>query len=372
MGGNARGEAAMRTTVKLVAIVALVTATASMPSAERLIPTAAGPAFQSIGPLTFSPEGVLFAGDKQAAAIFALDLGAQASGATAGTKDVEGVDARIASLLGTAPTEIAITDLAVHPRSKNTFVSVMRGQGPDAQPALVRVDGEGRLELVTLDTVKFTSVALPNAPAATPGARNPRANSITDLAFTNGRLFVAGLSNEEFSSKLWSVAYPFADADRGASVEIFHGNHDAVETRSPVMAFVPYTINGQPYIVGGYTCTPLVTFPIASLKAGDKVRGTTIAELGAGNRPIDMVVYRKNGQDYLLMSNTSRGVMKIPTSNFASAAPITQAVKGTGGVPFETIASMTGIEQLDLLDATRTIVLSRTASGRNLVAIALP
>jgi hypothetical protein len=30
---------------------------------------------------------------------------------------------------------------------------------------------------------------------------------------------------------------------------------------------------------------------VSSLTPGAKVRGTTIAELGAGNRPIDMVVY---------------------------------------------------------------------------------
>ena len=37
--------------------------------------------------------------------------------------------------------------------------------------------------------------------------------------------------------------------------------------------------------------------------------GTTIAELGAGNRPMDMIVYTKGGADYILMNNSSRGVM---------------------------------------------------------------
>ena len=70
-------------------------------------------------------------------------------------------------------------------------------------------------------------------------------------------------------------------------------------------------MNNQPHLIAGYLCTPLVKFPIASLKPGDKVRGTTIAELGAGNRPLDMILYKKNGRDFLLMSNNSRGVMKI-------------------------------------------------------------
>jgi hypothetical protein len=354
-------------------VLAIVAASASVPSASRLVSPAVGPSFQSIGPLAFGPNGVLYAGDKQAAAIFALDLGAQSAGAAPGTKDVPGIDTQIASLLGTAAGEIAITDLAVHPTSRNTFLSVMRGQGAAAQPALVRVDGGGTLTLVAMDAVQFTSIALPNPPQANPAARrDPRTQSITDLAYANGRLFVAGLSNEEFASKLWSVAYPFTAADRGASVEIFHGNHDAVETRSPVMTFVPHVVGSEPHIIAGYTCTPLVKFPLASLEPGKKVRGTTIAELGAGNQPLDMVVYRKDGREFLLMTNSSRGVMKIPTETFASAAPITAAVRGTGGVPFETVASLTGIEQLDLLDDTRSIVVMRGASGKNLQAVILP
>ena len=167
---------------------------------------------------------------------------------------------------------------------------------------------------MSLQSLKFQKVELPNAPAASDGARtNPRTQVVTDMAFADGRLWVAGLSNEEFASKLRAIPYPFASVDRGVSVEIYHGNHRAVETRSPVNAFVPYTLNNQQYLIAGYTCTPLVKFPIADLKAGEKVRGTTIAEFGAGNRVLDMIVYRKGGQEFLLTANNSRGVMKIPT-----------------------------------------------------------
>jgi hypothetical protein len=363
----------MRTSLKLVAVLVLILASASWPVAARPAGANAGPSFTSIGPLAFGPGGVLFAADRQAATIFALDLGAQATGGAPGTKDVADVDQAIAAVLGTAAAEIAITDLVVHPTSKNAFVSVMRGQGAAAQPALVRIDGAGKITLVTMDTVKFTSVTLPNPAAVSQSGRGGRAQSVTDLAFVDGRLVVAGLSNEEFASKLWSVPYPFAATDRGASVEIYHGNHDAIETRAPVMAFVPYTIGGERYVLAGYTCTPLVKFPVASLKAGEKVVGTTIAEFGAGNQPLDLIVYSKGGQDFLLMSNSRHGVLKVATSPFGAAQPITTKVTGTGGVPFERIAAMTGVEQLDLLDATRSIVISRTGDGhRNLSAVVLP
>jgi hypothetical protein len=197
--------------------------------------------------------------------------------------------------------------------------------------------------------------------------------SITDMAYTEGRLFIAGLSNEEFASKLRSVRYPFESVDHGASVEIWHGSHGEWETRSPVYAFVPYEIDNEPHLVAGYLCTPLVKFPLAELKAGEKVVGTTIAELGNRNRPIDMIVYKKDGKDYLLMSNTSRGVMKISTDGFGSQAPITTPVEDKAGVDYQTIATMTGVEQLDLLDDTRVIIAARSDTGElNLETVELP
>ena len=362
----------MRTSLKLVAVLALAIASVSAPLAERLGVPSTGPTLSSIGPLAFGPDGILYAADRQAATIFALDLGAQATGGAPGTKGVAGVDQQIAALLGTAAAEIAITDLVVHPTTKNSFVAVMRGQGTAAQPALLRIDGAGKITMVNLEPVKFTSVALPNPAAVSTSGRGGRSQSITDMAYVNGRIYVAGLSNEEFASKLWSVAYPFAATDRGASVETFHGNHGRLETNAPVMSFVAYTIANEPHIVAGYTCTPLVKFPVSALKPGEKVLGTTMAELGAGNQPIDMVIYKKDGQDFLLLANTRHGVMKIPTSSFATAQPIMARVGGTAGT-FERIASMTGVEQLDLLDAQRSIVIARGADGaRNLTAIVLP
>ncbi len=362
-----------RSILKLAAVLAVVVLTASVPAAA---PTAApvtqgvGPSFQSIGPLAFAPDGTLYAGDTAAASILAVDLGTAASGGAPGSAAVQGIDQKIAAMLGTAANEIAITDLAVHPKTKQSYISVMRGVGAAAKPALLRLDGAGALSLVAMDSLKYSKVSLPNAPTA----GSARSQSIMDIAVSNGRIFVAGLSNEEFASKLWSIAYPFSAADRGTSIEIFHGNHGRLETRSPIFSFVPYTVDGKATLIAGYLCTPLVKIPVDSLSAGNKVVGTTIAELGAGNRPIDMILYKKDGKEFLLMSNTARGVMKIPTATFGSETPITAPVpNGTAGVKYETIASMTGIEQLDLLDATRTIVIAKGADGvRNLQIVILP
>lgn len=335
--------------------------------------TGVSPKLQSIGPLAIGPSGTLYAADPEAATIYALDL-SKLKGGTPGTKNIESIDQQIAATLGTAATEISIVDLKVDPKTHNSYLAVMRGQGAGAAPALLRVDGAGKIDVLSMDGVGFSSVALPNAPDANPeGGRSNRSQSITNIAFSGGKVYVAGLSNEEFASKLWAVAYPFASADRGTSVEIFHGSHGRLETRSPVYTFIPYTAGGEADLIAAYLCTPLVRFPVSSLAPGAKVRGTTIAELGAGNRPIDMVLYKKDGAEYLLMSNTSRGVMKIPTKDFATQAGIMSPVEGTAGIGYETVKTMTGIQQLDLLDADHSVVVAKTPAGAlSLQTIALP
>src|SRR5262245_38597223 len=219
--------------VKLWVFIVLVVVTSWVPSSARgVAETGQGPALTSIGPLTFGSDGTLFAADNQAAAVFGLDLGAQASGAVAGTKGIDGVDQKIAAMLGAG--EITITDLVVHPRSHNTFVSVMRGQGTGAAPALLRVDGAGTIEVISTQSMKFSKLELPNAPTANPNdRRNARSSAITDMAFSDGRLWIAGLSSEEFSSKLRSVSYPFSAIDRGTSVEILHCKPGQLDTRPP-------------------------------------------------------------------------------------------------------------------------------------------
>ncbi len=358
----------VRGTLALVVAVAATGWTLARPAAA---PQQAAGAPQSLSVLAFSPTGVLFAADPQAATIYALELGAQSAGGKTGAADVAAIDQKIASLLGTEAAAISIKDLVIHPVSKNAYLSVMRGTGADAKPALLRVDGDGKITIVSLDGVKSSKVSLTNPPSAD-APRNQRADAVTDMAFVNGRLVVAGLSNEEFASKLRSIPYPFAAADPGTSLEIFHGNHGQLETRSPVNTFIPYTINNKQYLIASYTCTPLVRFSLDSLN-GSKVVGTTLAELGNRNRPLDMFVYQKDGREFVLMSNNSRGVMKIPTDSFGTAAPITEPVKTeTGGIAYEKVASMTGIEQMDQLDRQRSIVLTRTPAGLNLAAVPLP
>jgi len=239
---------------------------------------------------------------------------------------------------------------------------------------LLRVDGAGEIDVISIDKLEYTMIGIPNAPDADPNARrDPRQATITDIVYVDGRVFIAGLSNEEFASKLRSVKYPFDSMSVGTSVEIYHGAHGAWETRSPVYTFVAYEIDDEPHLIAGYLCTPLVKFPVKKLEAGEKLVGTTIAELGNRNRPLDMVIYSKDGKDYILMSNTSRGVMKIPTEGFGAQEGITSEIEEKAGIRYDTITAMTGVEQLDLFDDDHSIVIARTDSGAlNLQKVALP
>ena len=181
-------------------------------------------------------------------------------------------------------------------------------------------------------------------------------DTITSIKYVDGQVLVAGLSNEEFSSSLRSIPYPFKDYSKAAGIEIYHGSHGRFETNAPVRTFVPYEINHQQNILAAYTCTPLVKIPVSELKPGNKVKGTTIAELGNGNRPLDMIVYTKGGKHFILMANSSRGVMKLPADNLDTFKPITAHTE-IAGVPYETIATLKGVQQLDKFDDASALIL---------------
>lgn len=338
------------------------------------------PPFQSMTQLSFGPEGILFIADTRAAAVVAVATGDTAKPADIQPLRVENVLQKIAGLLGTSADQILIDDMAVNPVSRKAYLAVSRGRGPDAVPVLLRVNHYGQLEAVPLDSVKYAVAALPDAPAESAAGQgqpqrrgNPRQEAITDIAFFKDRLLVAGLANEEFASTLRAIPFPFNNTVNSTSVEIFHGAHGRFETRAPVRTFVTMDVGNEPALLAAYTCTPLVEIPISHLKPGAKVRGKTVAELGNRNRPIDMIVYQKDGQDYLLLANSSRGVMKIPTQNLDKAESIVERVPDKKGLGYETISAWTGVDHLDKLDAENVLVLRRAAGDSvQIESLALP
>jgi hypothetical protein len=326
------------------------------------------PDLKSVSALTFGPEGILFIGDPQGGAVFAVATGdTKASDATGGIK-VADINEKIASLLGIESSKLLIKDLAVNPASTNAYLGVMRGTGRDAAPALVRVErGTKKVTAFDLKDVSFSKVTLPNA------KQNQLA--ITSLGYAAGKLYVAGLSNEDFNSTLRSIPFPFKEAERGTGIQIFHGAHGKLETNAPVQTFTPFDIKGEAHLLAAYTCTPLVKIPVSELKPGAKVKGTTVAELGNGNKPLDMVVYDKDGKRYILLANDRRGVMKISTEDIDSVTPVTKQVArgGTAGLKYETIKELKGVQQLAKLDDKQALIVTRASDGAmTLDTITLP
>jgi hypothetical protein len=338
------------------------------------------PGLKSISQLAFGPEGILFVADSKSAAVVALATGDTQAKPGGSTIRVEGVQQKLAGMLGTTAEEILIGDLAVNPISHRAYLAISRGRGPSAVPVLVRVGADSALEVVDLEKAKFSRAELPDPPkdaVVGEGRRqsNPRMESITDLAFFQDRVLVAGLSNEEFASTLRAIPFPFKTVANGTTAEIYHGAHGRFETRAPVRTFVPFNVGNEPQVLAAYTCTPLVQFPLSDLKPGAKVRGKTIAELGNQNRPIDMIVYEKGGKEYLLLANSSRGVMKVTTDRIDAAISITEPVKdgGTQGLTYEKVAGWNGVNQLDRLDGATALVVRQAEGGIvNLESLALP
>lgn len=337
------------------------------------------PEFKSINQLAFGPEGILFLADSKSAAVFAVETGDTKSTAGATVK-IEGINDKIAALLGTTKDQILINDLAVNPISHNAYLAVSRGRAADAAPVLIRVDKAGKVEAVTLENVKFSKAQLPDAPidgVVGDGKKksNPRTESITDIAFLEDRVLIAGLSNEEFSSSLRAIPFPFKTVANGTSVEIYHGAHGRFETRSPIRTFVPFMVGKEPQLLAAYTCTPLVQFPLKDLKPDAKIKGKTVAELGNMNRPIDMIVYQKDGKDFLLLANSARGVMKVSTDNIEDTESIIAPVGGGGtkGLTYKTVEGWTGIDQLDRLDDKNALVVRHNEAGAiSLESLPLP
>ena len=85
-----------------------------------------------------------------------------------------------------------------------------------------------------------------------------------------------------------------------------------------------------------------------------------------------MIVYQKDGKDFLLMANNSRGVMKITDAPVRARSPPSRRRWGAqAGSRYETIASMKGIEQLDSSERHASLVLARSQGALNLDPVLL-
>lgn len=305
---------------------------------------AAAQAPQSATVLEFADPTTLFVADSAGAAIFAYTLpdAAPATGSTPYT--LVGFSRTLADTLGVAEADIIFNDLAVNPATQAAYVSLTVG----TTPAVVMVTQDGAITPLDFAALPATSTQLETMPDdGVTFWRDIAAASltVTDLDFTGGTLFVSGLSTGEFASTLTQIGYPFGDSATTSSVEIYHAVHDQMETRAPIRAMEIVDLDGAQTVVAAYTCTPLVTLPTASLTDGAHVTGHTIAELGYGNTPLEVLAFtaydgEQNPSDFVLVINRELQANLIPLSTVAEAATLPGLSEPVGMAGAAGIATM--------------------------------
>ena len=314
-------------------------------------PTAAladDPVLRSAGELEFGDGGTLFVGDGYASRVVAFETGETGAADPGAWKPAfaRAIDRTIAALVGADPVEVAINDMAVHPATGDVYLSAHVGLSADPLALLVRHrQGTDTLELVDHEALARDALSLPDPydfDETLQYGQSIRTLTITDLTWHDGELLVAGVSDREFASTLRRARFPFdADDLDVASIEIYHGAHDRQETRAPIVTSVVHEIDGEPHLIAAYTCTPLVTIPLDALEDGAHVIGNTIAELGFGNTPVDMFVYRDmellGGGERLLVTNDQRGAVSVSTASLGGAPTLGERAIGPVGLDQRTL-----------------------------------
>lgn len=348
-----------------------------------------------LGELEFSPTGTLFVGDNVSGAIHAIDLSEEISTETPFEINVDNVDVQVAAVLGTAPQNISINDIAVHPVSGEVYLSVTRGHGVEAMPALVKVDMNNDVQVIDLESVAISTQVLskmpdmkqqfrargsmggpPSAKDFAKAQRSLRMFSIMDIEFHKGEVFVAGVSNEEFCSVLRRMPYPFSGKEEISNIEMYHIAHDQYESRAPIRSMQIKNIDGVDQIVAAYTCSPLVLIPLTELKDGAKVKARTLGDMGNG-QPLDMVAFNLMGQDMLFVTNLGRTPQVIPLEGLNKAKVVTDKDFERGGkldlspiMPYgpvgEGVMFVGASLQIDLLDEQHFVSLNRDAQTGSL------
>jgi len=347
---------------------------------------------QSSGVLTFGPGNVLFVGDIRGAKIhaFALretDLTSQTGVELGnfhnfeGRDQVVGLDQKLAALFGTTIDKIVVNDIAVHQPTQQVFLSVERGRGIDAIPAIVKVN-HGKLEVLELDSVPHSEMSIPNEPDSKAMLEfdQQRIYAITDVKYYNGEIFVSGITNQRFASTLHRIPYPFNSSIATCTVEIWHPVHGEFETRAPIIRHLIRELNGEPYLFAVYGCTPLVRFPLSTLKDGAHVHGDVIGELGYGANPLDMLTFTSpaDSKDYLLVTIDTRSASQIAVSELASAPPEPtggQIDFGPGGLGRTQRALPIKAEHMAILNSKWAVIVwrhPRTTYRLDLSTLALP
>ncbi len=289
-------------------------------------------ALKSVSVFTFAPDGTLFVADGNGSSIHAFETKAAENPMAQAGFNLRNLDTKIAELLKTDASALRVQDLAVHPTSKEAYVAVSHIENDSYVPAIVIVNQSGDMRLMPTGNPS-KSLVIDNTQEEEfkfYDRVSSRSLTFTDIEYYKGSLYLSGLSNADFSSTLWTTPYPFDDSTKTSSVEIFHTTHVQQETRAPIRTLMITELDGVDTVIAAYTCTPLVSFPLSDLKDGAHINGKTLAEMGYGNTPIDLISYQatdfatQNQYPIMLLTN------KNQSAQIVDLGSIEEAVAGDG------------------------------------------
>ncbi len=335
------------------------------------------PEIQSIQAITFGPDGLLLIADGRGKQVVAIDTGDTKPIKWKQTK-IANIDSKLDARLGVKGAKI--NKLAVNPASGRAYLAC----SVNKKDVLLTVDGNGMIKAFPLDSVKYAAVPLDSGSKLT---------SVTDIAWAGDRVFVAARANETFASKVFTIKAPLqGKSDCGCfSTETYHVAHRRWETKAPIQTVMPFEENGKRYVVGAFTCTPIVKYPLDEMKAGAKVKGMSVIELGSGNRPRDMFAYKKGGKQYILLSTYRFHHSRRPVgpSPYWTARVDYDLLSETKNVNKDALVRVDGkyrsvtkraivvpeyhgVTHVDKLDDMRAVVIRGGTNGLSLEVIALP
>ncbi|MFO1485181.1 MAG: hypothetical protein U1F71_17605 [Verrucomicrobiaceae bacterium] len=368
----------------LAAACAAISAPVAASSELLAEPQTGGLELKSLSSLSFGPNGLLLVAEPGTASVVAIQTGDIGPEKKVLAKPVADIGSVIAGGLGAKKEDITIKDLAANPASGRVYIAVQRR--PDNAVLIVTVDAAGKV-------APFDTAKLPWARITLPGGTASKVTNITDVAFDGTRVFATGTCNEEFASRIFTIPVPIKHGSTANvfSAETYHVAHRKWETKAPIQSFIPYSENGETFVVGAFACTPVAKFKVDDLQSGAQVKGVSMVELGSGNRPIDLFSYTdKSGKDWLVV-HTQRfkqnafGPSKmwgarISMDYLDAKAPDKTNENATrrdekehaGPAGIEIVDSLFGAVQADKLDNTQAIVLKDNEGTLSLEVAALP
>jgi hypothetical protein len=296
-----------RNFVKMTAALSTVGGALQVHAESEIVSTK----LQSISAMAIASDGKLIVADWRAGKLVALTLPKLEKRKEA-SFNVLDVSERLAKSYAIDASKIRITATVFHADSQSTLFGIALGKRVDAPVAIAIMNTQGKVEKINIDSAVTATQPLDNTPAESSlwGRQSTRSLLVTDMKFYADELIVAGLTSATFSSTLRRIPYPFKGSGSTTNIEMYHAVHNQIETRAPVRTFNIIDVEGAPTLLAAYTCTPLVTVSLSELKDGRKVRGKTIAELGFGNTPLDVIPFsiEHQGQksDWVLIANSAK------------------------------------------------------------------